>query len=67
MNDQLFIGGTFIVGVSDWLFTFIDDSCYLLVIVLVKLDIDFKVVVYFWSLYLYVDLVCDVSIGMSVL
>ena len=47
MNDQLFIGGIFIVRVSDWWFTFIDDIFYLLVIVLVTLDIDFEVVVYF--------------------
>ena len=47
----------FIVGVSDWWFTFIDDSFYLLFIVLVTLDIDFEVVVYFWSWYFYVDLV----------
>ena len=53
----------FIVGVSNWQFTFIDDSCYLLVIVLVTLDIDFEVVIYFWSWYLYVDLVCGVGIG----
>ena len=57
MNDQLFIGGVFIVGVSDWWFTFIDENCYLLVIVFVTLGIDFEVVVYFWSWYLYVDLV----------
>ena len=56
-ESQLLIGGVFIVGVSDWQFTFIDASCYLLVIVLVTLDIDFEVVVYFWSWYLYVDLV----------
>ena len=55
----------FIVGVSDWWITFIDDNCYLLVIVLVTLDIDFEVIVYFWSWYLYVDLIWDVSIGMS--
>ena len=67
MNGQLFIGGFLIVGVSDWQFTFIDDSCYLLVVVLVTLDINFEVVVYFWSWYLCVDLVWDVSIGMSVL
>ena len=57
MNDQLFIGSLFIVGVSDWWFTFINNSCYLLVIMLVTLDIGFKVVVYFYSWYLYVDLV----------
>ena len=34
---------------------------------LVTLDIDFELVVYFWSWYLYVDLVWDVSIGISVL
>ena len=67
MNDQLFIGGVFIIGVNDWWFNFIDDSFYLLVIVFVTLDIDFEVVVYFWSWYLYVDLVCGVVIGMSVL
>ena len=34
---------------------------------LVTLDIDFQVVVYFWSWYLYVDLVWDISIGINVL
>ena len=48
MNDQLFNSGVFIVGVSDWWYTFIDDSCYLLVIVLVTLDIVLEVVVSFW-------------------
>ena len=63
MNDQLFIGSNFIVRVSDWWFTFIDDNCYLLIIVLVTLDIGLEVVVSFWVLildlywYLDVDLV----------
>ena len=52
MNDQLFIGSVLFVGVSDWRFTFIDDSCYLLVIVLVTLDIILEVVVSFWVLIL---------------
>ena len=47
MNNHLFISGVFIVGVNDWQFTFIDDSCYLLVIVLVTLDVDFKVLYIF--------------------
>jgi hypothetical protein len=32
MNDQAFISGVFIVGVSDWWFTSIDDSCYMFLI-----------------------------------
>ena len=52
MNDQLFIGGVFIFGVNDWWFIFIDDSFYLLVIVLVTLDIVLEVVVSFWILIL---------------
>ena len=48
MNDQLFIGGVFIVGGSDWWFTSIDVSFYLLVIMPVTLDIDLEVVVSCW-------------------
>ena len=64
MNDQLFIGGVFIVGVSDWWFTFIDASCYLFVIVLVTLVIVLEVVVSFWILILDLCLVSGCRLGM---
>ena len=74
---SVFIGGVFIVGRAYcWWFTFIDDGCYLLIIILgrVAFYLRWISIIYFililipyYIWYLDVDLVCDFGIGMSVL